>query len=113
MPWREFIVSTNSAPQKVDPALIARFIPTMISCFALIDPTMPPASYELGEGSLGPDDCKAYGPWPRRKHRHQAADLWPISKGPSFGTGRGATSQREGETPRPIENPGRVAPDHP
>ena len=22
------------------------------------------------DNTLGPDDCKAYGPWPGRKHRH-------------------------------------------
>ena len=33
------------------------------------------------DNTLGPDDCKAYGPWSGRKHRHQTADLWSISKG--------------------------------
>ena len=32
----------------------------------------------------------AYRPWPGRKHRHYAADLWSISKGLNFGTGRAA-----------------------
>ena len=64
MPWRDFIVSTNCAPQKVDPALIARFIPALFSCFAPIDPTTPPASYELGEAPSGQTIVKptALGP---------------------------------------------------
>ena len=33
------------------------------------------------ENTLGADDCKAHGPWPGRKHRHSAADLWSIIKG--------------------------------
>ena len=31
-------------PQKVDPALIARFRPAMLDCFVPVDPTTPPAS---------------------------------------------------------------------
>ena len=27
------------------------------------------------------DDGKAHGPWPGRKHRHEAADLWLFQKG--------------------------------
>ena len=36
--------TTSRAPQKVDPALIARFRPAMLGCFAPVDPTTPPAS---------------------------------------------------------------------
>ena len=32
------------APQKVDPALIARFRPAMLGCFVPVDLTTPPAS---------------------------------------------------------------------
>ena len=31
-------------PQKIDPALIARFRPAMLGCFVPVDPTTPPAS---------------------------------------------------------------------
>ena len=37
------------APQKVDPALFARFRPATIGCSVPVDPTKPPASYERGE----------------------------------------------------------------
>ena len=47
------LTAGRCAPQKVDPALIARFRPAMISCFAAIDLTTPPASYELGEAPSG------------------------------------------------------------
>ena len=54
----------DCAPQKVDPALIARFRPAMISCFAPINPTRPPASYERGEAPSGQTIVKptALGP---------------------------------------------------
>ena len=32
------------APQKIDPALIARFRAAMLGCFVPVDPTTPPAS---------------------------------------------------------------------
>ena len=51
-----------------------------------------PGGHLHGDDPPAQDDCEAHGPWPGRKHRHQVADLWPISKGPSFGTGRGAAS---------------------
>ena len=38
------------APQKVGPALIARFKPAIIGCLVPVDPTTPPASYERGPG---------------------------------------------------------------
>ena len=36
--------SDSCAPKKVDLALIARFRAAMLGCFALVDPTPPPAS---------------------------------------------------------------------
>ncbi len=54
-----------------------------------------PRSRQRGENTRTPSGSAvctfpkaAYRPWPGRKHRHYAADLWSISKGPSFGTGR-------------------------
>ena len=44
--------------------MIARFRPAMISCFAPINPTRPPASYERGEAPSGQTIVKptALGP---------------------------------------------------
>ena len=36
--------SAGCAPQKFDPALIARFRAVMLRCFVMVDPTTPPAS---------------------------------------------------------------------
>ena len=41
------------------------------------------------DNTFGPDDRKAYGPWPRSQTPDaKLLMLWAISKGPSFGTGR-------------------------
>ena len=43
---------SRCAPQKVEPALIARFGPAMLGCFVPVDPTTPPARLGTWGGSL-------------------------------------------------------------
>ena len=46
---RSSAASAGCAPQKIDPALIARFRATMLGCFVPVDATKPSASLERGE----------------------------------------------------------------
>ena len=95
-------VQKSCAPQKVDPALIAPVRPTIVGCFWPVfffaghnshrkrgetdRPRLRSTTPALDPTALAP-------PWPSRKHRHYAAGLWSISKGPSFGTGRECLSK--------------------